>query len=158
MSHWRVWPPEGRWSFPQLFFSVKFRSLRKAAPTRRRLWSEVSGNPKIIKNPTGSEISWTMLNIIVPKSKHVGFLPLQPRGKQLNEGGDWGSWPILLVTGISDAKRVIELWFEQFLFFHILGIIIHLTHIFQKGRYTTNQLWTLTKPKSFPCHDMTTLL
>ena len=29
---------------------------------------------------------------------------------------------------------------EHFLVFHILGIIIQLTNIFQRGRYTTNQV------------------
>ena len=30
---------------------------------------------------------------------------------------------------------------DHFLFFHILGMVIPMTNISQRGRYTTNQLW-----------------
>ena len=43
-------------------------------------------------------------------------------------------------------------WFGTFLFFHILGIIIPTDfHIFQRGRYTTNQYGNLTGCMRPPC-------
>ena len=159
MSHWRVWPPEGRWSFPQFFFFCEIQVVEEGSADEEEALVRSFREPK---NHQKSNRFGNQLNNVehhCPKIKARWVSPAIATW----EAVEWRRWLRQLTHSFGDRNfgRQTSHWvvvWTIFIFPSYWEKSSHLTHIFQRGRYTTNQLWTLTKPKSFPCHDMTTLL